>query len=834
MKLKQLIDYTDKLVPNVFSTAEKVEMVNQIEAEIQQDVYLIALDDIVQYDAATDMEAELYVKPPFTDVYKNYLKAMLYREMGEAERYNNEVVLFNESMLNLRRYVAENIRTGNGQAELNGYYLSAYAIAVKHGYTGTEEDWLASLKGNTGPKGDAFTYDDFTPEQLAALQGPKGETGAEGPKGETGAQGPQGPKGDAFTYDDFTPEQLAALQGPKGETGAQGQQGPKGETGAAGPQGPKGETGAEGPKGDTGAQGQQGPKGDPGPKGDDNVMIVTMTTSADGAFTANKTIAEITAAYNAGKAVVCNWNTAELVLYSAGDAGVFFNAWSGKDTQSFIGTTEASGDVWTFENKAVNAANVAMKGTIDGEEFGNVAGAIRILNERKPTFVVTVTGSGSSAAADKTYAEIAEAYSAGKECCCLCGTSEGSGSNVIPLISCAGGIARFFGLIRPNIGWSIAIRSNGSVTAVQTTLTANEVNYTATIDGTAVQKVDAALEALNAKKDVAVFSATLSGETLSSAATFPEISAAYSAGKQVLLKVDTSGGNYWLLPLVRFLGGMVASFAAWVSDSRLAVATLSYNAASTPPVNAWSLTQVPLSAGSVAYSATIDGTAVQDVDAALDALAARKAGASEAGDVTCNIKIGDEGAAPVSAQNVGAALELLSYGMPLNARSDFTASGATSAVGWACRASGNKSDYVVVEGFYQIFVGDEINYVRVFGVRKNAPRVVQIWRNGQDALPVFEVWTCTAPGKEPERQFLYDVTTGDLIAPGQKWSREVPDYRSAEKGQVLTIAGNNAMPMWRSLPIPTATTADAGKIVTVGADGNYALTELPKYDGGVS
>lgn len=587
MKLKQLIDYTDKLVPNVFSTAEKVEMVNQIEAEIQQDVYLIALDDIVQYDAATDMEAELYVKPPFTDVYKNYLKAMLYREMGEAERYNNEVVLFNESMMSLRRYVAENIRPGNGQAELNGYYLSAYAIAVKHGYTGTEEDWLASLKGNTGPKGDAFTYDDFTPEQLAALQGPKGETGAQG------------------------------QQGPKGETGAAGPQGPKGETGATGPQGPKG---------DPGAQGQQGPKGDPGPKGDDNVMIVTMTTSADGAFTANKTIAEITAAYNAGKAVVCNWNTAELVLYSAGDAGVFFNAWSGKDTQSFIGTTEASGDVWTFKNEAVNAANVAMKGTIDGEEFGNVAGAIRILNERKPTFVVTVTGSGSSAAADKTYAEIAEAYSAGKECCCLCGTSEGSGSNVIPLISCAGGIARFFGLIRPNIGWSIAIRSNGSVTAIQTTLDANDVNYTATIDGTAVQKVDAALEALNAKKDVAVFSATLSGETLSSAATFPEISAAYSAGKQVLLKVDTSGGIYWLLPLVRFLGGMVASFAAWVSDSRLAVATLSYSAASTPPVNAWSLTQVPLSAESVAYSGKVGSGTVANVKAALDAILAQGGG----------------------------------------------------------------------------------------------------------------------------------------------------------------------------------------------------------------
>ncbi len=31
-----------------------------------------------------------------------------------------------------------------------GYYYSAYGIAVKHGYVGTEEEWLASLKGERG------------------------------------------------------------------------------------------------------------------------------------------------------------------------------------------------------------------------------------------------------------------------------------------------------------------------------------------------------------------------------------------------------------------------------------------------------------------------------------------------------------------------------------------------------------------------------------------------------------------------------------------------------------------------------------------------------------
>ena len=62
--------------------------------------------------------------------------------------------------------------------------------------------------------------------------------------------------GKAFTYEDFTEEQLAALTGPQGPSG---ERGPQGETGPAGPQG---ETGPQGPQGDTGAPGPQGPAGD--------------------------------------------------------------------------------------------------------------------------------------------------------------------------------------------------------------------------------------------------------------------------------------------------------------------------------------------------------------------------------------------------------------------------------------------------------------------------------------------------------------------------------------------------------------------------------------------
>lgn len=93
---------------------------------------------------------------------------------------------------------------------------SAFEVAVENGFVGTVEQWLASLKGNTGE------------------QGPQGIQGEQGIQGIQGEKGEKGDKGDPFTYSDFTAEQLEALRGPqgeKGETGEQGIQGEKGETG---------------------------------------------------------------------------------------------------------------------------------------------------------------------------------------------------------------------------------------------------------------------------------------------------------------------------------------------------------------------------------------------------------------------------------------------------------------------------------------------------------------------------------------------------------------------------------------------------------------------------
>ena len=127
--------------------------------------------------------------------------------------------------------------------------------------------FISGKEGPPGPKGDPFTYDDFTPEQLEKLKGPKGDTG---PQGEQGPQGIQGPKGDV------------------GPIGPQGPQGIKGDTGDIGPQGPRGEqglTGEQGPKGDTGPQGEKGKDtvwmGSEEPSADYNIWIDPNGTSTD-------------------------------------------------------------------------------------------------------------------------------------------------------------------------------------------------------------------------------------------------------------------------------------------------------------------------------------------------------------------------------------------------------------------------------------------------------------------------------------------------------------------------------------------------------------------------
>ena len=164
------------------------------------------------------------------------------------------------------------------------YYLSAYGLAVKHGFKGTEEEYLASLKGETGATGPAG------PTGAQGPTGPIGETGPTGPVGPTGAAGAAGPTGPTGAPGQTGPAGEAGPTGPTGptgETGATGPAGPMGPTGPAGgptgptgPTGPGGQAGAVGPTGPTGPAGAAGPTGPTGPAGENGVASFNSRTGA--------------------------------------------------------------------------------------------------------------------------------------------------------------------------------------------------------------------------------------------------------------------------------------------------------------------------------------------------------------------------------------------------------------------------------------------------------------------------------------------------------------------------------------------------------------------------
>ena len=91
---------------------------------------------------------------------------------------------------------------------------SAYEIAVEYGFSGTEEEWLASLKGERGEQG---------------AQGERGEKGDPGEPGETGLPGIDGKDGAsaydlavAGGYEGSASEWLASLKGEDGQDGSNG------------------------------------------------------------------------------------------------------------------------------------------------------------------------------------------------------------------------------------------------------------------------------------------------------------------------------------------------------------------------------------------------------------------------------------------------------------------------------------------------------------------------------------------------------------------------------------------------------------------------------------
>ena len=224
--------------------------------------------------------------PPTLDLYTQLLKKLDEKAAGlqngkdgfspkvRAEQMKSGVVI---TIVDADGETSATLHHGaNGEKGTDG--KSAYQIAVEQGYQGSESDWLSSLKGDKGEKGNTGAkgnpgqdgaegksayaiavehgYEASEDEWLLSLKGEKGDTGERGEKGDTGLQGERG---------------------EKGETGQQGEQGPKGEKGDPGNRGLQGVPGEKGEKGDAGVAGKDGFSPIANVMKDGSVITITIT-----------------------------------------------------------------------------------------------------------------------------------------------------------------------------------------------------------------------------------------------------------------------------------------------------------------------------------------------------------------------------------------------------------------------------------------------------------------------------------------------------------------------------------------------------------------------------
>lgn len=238
---------------------------------------------------------------------------------SEARRYATESQASAVSAATSAKKVLELIEGGGlGDGIKGDDGDSAYQVAVRNGFVGSEANWLLSLKGADGENGDTptFAIGNVTAGDTPAVtvRGTaearildfvlaRGTKGDKGEKGNDGAPGVQGPPGESIKGDDGAP-------GAPGEPGQPGQAATvvvgtvsSGASPAVTNRGTAQAAildfvlvpGAKGADGAPGAKGDPGSKGDPGAKGADGaaatVAVGTVTSGNAPAVTNSGTSA---------------------------------------------------------------------------------------------------------------------------------------------------------------------------------------------------------------------------------------------------------------------------------------------------------------------------------------------------------------------------------------------------------------------------------------------------------------------------------------------------------------------------------------------------------------
>ena len=113
MTIRELLNKISKEKPNSFSEAELISFVNEVEAEVAEELHMDKEDvPVYVYEHDADLDKVLIVSAPYDRLYVSYVKAMIDYSNEEYESYANNQA---QHVQDYRDFVDWVVRTGQAE-----------------------------------------------------------------------------------------------------------------------------------------------------------------------------------------------------------------------------------------------------------------------------------------------------------------------------------------------------------------------------------------------------------------------------------------------------------------------------------------------------------------------------------------------------------------------------------------------------------------------------------------------------------------------------------------------------------------------------------------------
>lgn len=191
MTVREIITQTGHLLSDQVEQSVLLSWFNDIELMVQMQLLGLTRADAVQY-TQENLDVQPIVEGHYERVYSYWLLARGHSRLKNTAGYERYRQLYISEYDAYRKWMLRTHGTPKAEQYPHGTFLSAYALALKHGFQGTEQAWLSSLHGADGHNGK---------DGQDGARGPAGPQGPQGIPGERGEPGRDGKDGTSLQYD---------------------------------------------------------------------------------------------------------------------------------------------------------------------------------------------------------------------------------------------------------------------------------------------------------------------------------------------------------------------------------------------------------------------------------------------------------------------------------------------------------------------------------------------------------------------------------------------------------------------------------------------------------